>query len=60
MRRVDMRTKLQLTAAQRRIRESPGKRSSDTAQIAQHRIQLPRVHESLIHIPDHARAPRTE
>jgi hypothetical protein len=47
-----MRTKVQLTPAQRRIRESPGRRTSDTARIAQHRIQLPRVHESLIRIPD--------
>jgi hypothetical protein len=50
--RVDMHTNLQLTPAQRRIRESLGKRSSDTARIAQHRIQLPRVHESLVRVPD--------
>jgi hypothetical protein len=49
-----MLTKLQLTSAQRRIRESLGNRSSesDTARIAQHHIQLPRVHESLVRIPD--------
>jgi hypothetical protein len=54
-----MLTKLHLTSAQRRIRESPGNRSSDTARIEQHRIQLPRVHESLIRSPDQPRAPRT-
>jgi len=47
-----MHTNLQLTPAQRRIRESRGNGSPDTAQIAQHRIQLPRVHESLVRIPD--------
>jgi hypothetical protein len=46
---------LQLTPAQRRIRESLGKGSSDTARIAQHRIQRPRVHESLVRIPDRLR-----
>jgi hypothetical protein len=51
-----MLTKLQLTSAQRRIRESAGKRSSHTARIAHHRIQLPRVHESLVRLPDQPRS----
>lgn len=50
-----MRTQLQLTPAQRRIRESAGMRSPDAARIAQHRIQMPRVHESLMRIPDRPR-----
>jgi hypothetical protein len=50
-----MHTNLQLTPAQRRIRESLGKGFSDTARIAQHRIQLPRVHESLVRVPDRPR-----
>jgi hypothetical protein len=51
-----MHTSLQLTPAQRRIRESRGKGSPAAAvQIAQHRIQLPRVRESLVRIPDRPR-----
>jgi hypothetical protein len=38
-----MHTSHQLTPAQRRIRESLGSRSSESARIAQHRIQLPLV-----------------
>jgi hypothetical protein len=44
-----------LTPAQRRIRESRGKGSADAAQIAQHRIQLPRVRELLVRVPDRPR-----
>ena len=50
-----MLTNRQLTPAQRRIHESLGRRSCDTARIAQHRIQLPRVQESLVRIPDRRR-----
>ena len=50
-----MHTSLQLTPAQRRIRESRGKGSPDAARIAQHRIQLPRVYESLVRIPERPR-----
>jgi hypothetical protein len=45
----------QLTAAQRRIREARDQRSTDTSRIAQHRIQLPRVRESVIRVPDPGR-----
>ncbi len=50
-----MLTTRQLTPAQRRIRESLGKRSSDTARIEQHSIQLARVRESLVRIRDRPR-----
>jgi hypothetical protein len=42
----------QLTPAQRRIRDARGKRSSDGDRIAQHRVQLPRVRESIVRLPD--------
>jgi hypothetical protein len=42
----------QLTPAQRRIREARDKRSSDSYRIAQHRVQLPRVRESIVRLPD--------
>ena len=47
-----MQTSRQLTPAQRRIRESRDKGSPGAASIAQHRIQLPRVRESLVRIPE--------
>ena len=50
-----MHTSLQLTPAQRRIRESRGGGAVDAVRIAQHRIQLPRVHESLVRVPDRPR-----
>jgi hypothetical protein len=50
-----MHTSLHLTPAQRRIRDSRSKGSRDAAQIAQHRIQFPRVRESLVRIPDRPR-----
>ncbi len=42
----------QLTPAQRRIRGARARRSSDSYRIAQHRVQLPRVRESLVRLPD--------
>jgi|tagenome__1003787_1003787.scaffolds.fasta_scaffold17480576_2 hypothetical protein len=42
----------QLTPAQRRIREARGRRSSDSSRIARHRVQLPRVRESIVRLPD--------
>jgi hypothetical protein len=44
----------QLTPAQRRIREARGKRSSESYRIAQHRVELPRVRESILRLPDPA------
>jgi hypothetical protein len=51
----DMLTTSQLTTAQRRIRESKRKGFSDIGRIANHRIQLARVRESVARIPDPAR-----
>jgi hypothetical protein len=42
----------QLTPAQRRIREARAKLSSDSYLIAQHRVQLPRVRESIVRLAD--------
>jgi hypothetical protein len=42
----------QLTPAQRRIRATRARRSSDSYRIAQHRVQLQRVRESLVRLPD--------
>jgi hypothetical protein len=42
----------QLTPAQRLIREAGGTRSSDSFRIAHHRVQLPRVRESLVRLPN--------
>jgi hypothetical protein len=51
----DMLTTSQFTTAQRRIRESTHKESSDTGRIASHRIELARVRESVARIPDRSR-----
>jgi hypothetical protein len=53
----DMLTTSQLTTAQRRIRESMPKESSDIGRVAHHRIQLARVRESVARIPDRTRRP---
>jgi hypothetical protein len=42
----------QLTPAQRRIRGARARRSPDSYLIAQHRVQLPRVRESIVRLPD--------
>jgi hypothetical protein len=42
----------QLTPAQRRIRAARARRSPDSYLIAQHRVQLPRVRESIVRLPD--------
>jgi hypothetical protein len=42
----------QLTPAQRRIREARDKRSPDSHRIARHRVQLQRVRESIVRLPD--------
>ena len=49
-----MLTTSQLTPAQRRIRESRRNRPPDVDTIAHYRIQLPRVRESLLRLPDRA------
>jgi hypothetical protein len=50
-----MLTTSQLTTAQRRIREAARNGSSDVVWIAHHRIQLARVRESVVRVPDRVR-----
>jgi hypothetical protein len=50
-----MLTTLQLTPAQRRIHESLDKGASNADRISPHRVQVPRVRESFIRIPDRPR-----
>jgi hypothetical protein len=50
-----MLTTSQLTPAQRRIRESRLKPSSNIGRIADHCVQRARVRESIARIPDEAR-----
>jgi hypothetical protein len=52
-----MLTTSQLTPAQRRIRESRRRRPPDLDRIAQYRMQLPRVRESVLRVPDRAKDP---
>jgi hypothetical protein len=46
-----MLTPVQLIPAQHRIRGSLGKGAPDADRSSQHRVQVPRVRESLRHIP---------
>jgi hypothetical protein len=55
-----VRTHMQLTPAQRPHPRVAGQARHGHRRIAQHRMQLPRVHESLIHIPDPRAADRVE
>jgi hypothetical protein len=47
-----MLTTSRLTPAQRRIREARRTPPPDPERIAQHRIQFPRVRESVLRLPD--------
>ena len=50
-----MLTTSQLTPAQRHIREARSNPSADIGRIADHRVQLARVRESVARIPDEPR-----